>query len=359
MRSRRRFGGWRVLALIPILLAGCSGPGAASAARPTPCAATGCSPTTAEAPTPCVAQTCAAGPVQVFVEPDAGERPILRAIASAQRTLWVEVYILSDRNVVQALETAAQRGVDVRVLLEPHPYGGGEVSAQKDIETLNAAGVHAKASDPAYYYTHAKVMLVDGATAYILTSNLSKSGLGGTTSGANREYGVLDTDPGDAAELQSILQADWDHTLPALTRQRLVISPVNSRADLFALISSARRSIQIEDEEFYDLPSEQALIAAARRGVQVNLVLPAGATGEFADIARLTQGGVRVRLLSAPYPHAKVVLVDGVVAFVGSQNFSSTSLDQNREVGIVIADSTALNTLNQVVVQDWTLATSA
>lgn len=119
---------------------------------------------------PCVAASCAANNVKVFVEPDVGEAPILHGIVSAQRSLWVEVYILSDRNVTRALESAAQRGVDVRVMLEPHPFGGGDVSAQKLIEELNAAGVRARASDPAYYYTHAKLMLVDGAMAYILYS---------------------------------------------------------------------------------------------------------------------------------------------------------------------------------------------
>ena len=297
--------------------------------------------------------------MRVFVEPDAGEAPVLHGIASAQHALWVEVYILSDRNVTRALETAAQRGVDVRVLLEPHPFGGGDVSAQKLIEELNAAGVHAQASDPAYYYTHAKLMLVDGATAYILTSNLSKSGLGGTASGANREYGVIDTDPGDAAELASILHADWDHTTPTLTQARLLVSPVNSRPGLLTLIGSARATIQIEDEEFYDQPSEDALVAAARRGARVEVVLPAGASGEAADIARLKAGGVRVRLLTAPYPHAKLVVVDGTVAFVGSQNFSATSLDQNREVGSVLADHSALATLTQVFGQDWSLASDA
>lgn len=354
---------WCILATLLVVgqLAGCSLPGSGSAARPTACAASGCPSTNASA-TPlstCISTSCAARNIQVFVEPDAGEAPILHGIASAQRALWVEVYILSDRNVTRALETAAQWGVDVRVLLEPHPFGGGDVSAQKQIEELNAAGVHAQPSNPAYYYTHAKLMLVDGATAYILTSNLSKSGLGGTASGANREYGAIDTDPGDVTEIASILRADWDHTTPSLTQARLLVSPVNSRPGLLALLGSAKQTIQLEDEEFYDQPSEDALVAAARRGVRVEVVLPSGATSESADISRLKTGGVHVRLLTAPYPHAKLVVVDGEVAFIGSENFSATSLDQNREVGIVLADHSALGVLTQVYAQDWPLASDA
>src|SRR5579872_3989585 len=54
--------------------------------------------------------------VQVFVEPDDGEQVITNAIANAQKSIWLEIYILSDRNVIRALEEAANQGVDVRVM---------------------------------------------------------------------------------------------------------------------------------------------------------------------------------------------------------------------------------------------------
>src|ERR1700694_1510731 len=63
--------------------------------------------------------------VQVFVEPDGGEHPIHNAIEAAKKSGWLEMYILSDRNVIRALEDAANHGVDVRVMLEPHPFGSG------------------------------------------------------------------------------------------------------------------------------------------------------------------------------------------------------------------------------------------
>ena len=72
---------------------------------------------------------CTTGPgvqgVQVYVEPAAGEHPITDAISTAKQSIWLEIYILSDRNVIRALEEAANRGIDVRVMLEPHPFGGG------------------------------------------------------------------------------------------------------------------------------------------------------------------------------------------------------------------------------------------
>ncbi len=88
-------------------------------------------------------------------------------------------HLLTDRTVIRALEDAVHRGVDVRVLLEAHPFGSGDVSAARTLEELQAAGVSARPANPVFRYTHEKALVVDAATAYILTSNLSRSGLGG------------------------------------------------------------------------------------------------------------------------------------------------------------------------------------
>lgn len=357
---RRR--GVCILALAVALL----GSGCAPSAGSVACGGSACVGATATihiatSPPACASAACAARDIHVFVEPDAGEAPILHAIQTAITSVWVEVYLLTDRNVVYALENAASRGVDVRVLLETHPFGGGDVSAQRLIEELSAAGVQAHAADPAYHYTHEKALVIDGATAYILTCNLSKSGLGGSGSGANRDYGVIDTNAADVAGVAAIFQADWSRTPARVTDSRLVVSPINARSSLAALIASAHSGLLVEDEEMYDTSSEDALIAAVKRGVNVEVVLPppSGPSSYSADVARLMNGGVHVRYLSVPYMHAKLMVVDRLFAFVGSENFSSTSLDENRELGIVLADQAALATLTHTFDQDWALATAA
>ena len=104
---------------------------------------------------------CTTGPgvqgVQVYVEPDAGEHPITDAINVAQKSIWLEIYILTDRNVIRALEEAANRGVDVRVMLEPHPFGGGG-SPARTMDQLRAAGAKVQESNPSFALTHEKGM---------------------------------------------------------------------------------------------------------------------------------------------------------------------------------------------------------
>ncbi len=127
----------------------------------------------------CTSGTGAQG-VRVYVEPNDGEQVITGAIKSASKSIWLEIYILSDRNVIRALEEAANRGLDVRVMLEPHPFGGGS-SAPRTLDELAAAGVKAQFSSPDFTLTHEKGMIIDGTTVYIMTSNFSRAALGGSS----------------------------------------------------------------------------------------------------------------------------------------------------------------------------------
>jgi len=97
--------------------------------------------------------------VRVYVEPDDGEQVITGVIKGARKSVWLEIYILSDRNVIRALEDAANNGIDVRVMLEPRPFGGG-TSPSKTIDQLKAAGIKAQYTSPDFALTHEKGMIM-------------------------------------------------------------------------------------------------------------------------------------------------------------------------------------------------------
>lgn len=308
------------------------------------------------------AGNCTTGPgvqgVHVFVEPDAGEHPITDAISAAKKSVWIEIYLLTDRNVIRALEEAPNRGVDVRVMLEPHPFGGG--SPARTMDQLRAAGAKVQDSNPSFALTHEKGMIVDGVTAYIMTSNFSRSALGsysGSSGFNNREYAIVDANPQEVQAITAIFQADWNRTAAQFNDPNLIVSPVNARNAFLALINNARSTLLVEAEEMKDAIIEQALVSAAQHGVQVQVILPAphGSSGDSnsQDISAIKQGGVQVREDSRLYMHAKMMVVDGQKAFVGSENISMQSLDQNRELGIIVSDQGVLHTLQQTFQQDW------
>ena len=295
--------------------------------------------------------------VQIFVEPDAGEHSITNAIASAKKSLWLEMYLLTDHNVIRALEEAAQRGVDVRVMLEAHPYGSGSGSPAETLDRLKAAGIQTETTNPSFALTHEKGMLIDSNTVYIMTANFTLSALGGTGKIRNREYGIIDSNPQDVQAVNAIFNADWNRTDVHFDDPNLVVSPINSRNAFLSLINNAHRVLVIEAEEMNDMSIEQALGNAAQRGVRVQIILPApdalSGDSNSQGIQTIRQENVQVREDTHLYMHAKMIVVDGQRAFVGSENISAASLDQNRELGIIISAPNVLNTLQQTFQGDW------
>lgn len=301
--------------------------------------------------------------VRVFVEPDSGESVVVNAISDAQKSVWVEMYLLSDTKVIHALEDAANHGIDVRVMLEPHPFGGTPPS--RTLDQLKAANIKAQYTDPDFALTHEKGMIIDGKTAYIMTSNFTRSALGGYSNGSyleNREYDIIDTNAKDVQAVIAIFNADWNHTTAQFNDPNLVVSPVNSRNDFTTLINSAHHTLLIEAEEMDDSAIEQTLVNAEQRGVHIQVILPAP-SGSQSDsnsqgINTIKQGGVQVKEDSKLYMHAKIIVVDGKTAFVGSENISAQSLDRNRELGIIVSDTGVLSTLQSTFQKDWTISHS-
>jgi len=205
-------------------------------------------------------------------------------------------------------------------------------------------------------------MIIDGTAAYIMTSNFSRAALGGSSGSSgfrNREYDIVDTNPQDVQAVSAIFQADWDRTTAQFNDSNLVVSPVNSRNAFTTLISSAHSTLLVEAEEMNDPGIEQALANAEQHGVKVQVILPSpsgsGSSGDSNSqgINTIKQGGVQVREDPRLYMHAKIIVVDGQKAFVGSENLATQSLDQNRELGILVSDAGVLHTLEQTFQQDW------
>lgn len=291
--------------------------------------------------------------IKLFVQPQDGEEAVIDAIAGAKKSVWVKVYLMSDREVIDALTSAAKKGKDVRVMLESRPYGGGGLSPREVTALLQKGGVQVKTTNTKFRLTHEKSMVVDGATAYIMTCNLSSSALGGK----NREYGVIDSQPDDVKAVIDIFNADWNRTEAKLTNPHLVVSPINSRKVFSSLINEARSTLEIQAEVLNDDEIEELIADAGRRGVNVQVIIPntSGSLEEGNDEGSTTlkSGNVAVKESSGFYMHAKMILVDKKKAYIGSINISTSSFDKNRELGIVVSDTTVLQTLSDTFKQDW------
>jgi phosphatidylserine/phosphatidylglycerophosphate/cardiolipin synthase-like enzyme len=238
----------------------------------------------------------------------------------------------------------------VRVILEPTPYLNEDAN-RAAADTLAAAGVTVRWATPRFSFTHAKVLIVDHARLAVMTLNLTAAGLGG-----NREYAAVDADPVDVAAAEAVFAADETGDV-AGAAGRLVTSPDTSRAAFAELIEGATASLTIETEELTDPGIVAALLAARARGVGVTLVWP-GPPDTGAAFTKLAAAGATVRATATPLIHAKVVVADGRALYLGSANFTPTSLDRNRELGLRLDDAALARRVAATVVDDAARGTS-
>jgi len=319
---------------------------------------TACSPTTREDRPTTDTATClrtiapAPGTVTgIFVEPDDTRAPILNELDHARCTIDVAVYLLTDAEVIAALEAAASRGVRVRLILEHYPYGGG--GGQDDLaDRLRSEGIDVQWSDNQFRFTHAKYIVVDRQVALILNQNLTKSSFTG-----NREFGAVTTDPEAVMGAQLIFDRDWERNRQPVAAPPLIVSPSDSRARYEKIIGEARVSIDLYAEVIQDPEIIEALEDAVTRGVRVRLILnPSSGAEDIATVAGLRSRGVDVRAATRLYIHAKLMIVDGTTAIVGSQNFTRTSLDANRELALIVQDPLAVARCREIFTTDWDAA---
>ena len=174
---------------------------------------------------------------------------------------------------------------------------------------------------------------------------------------STRDFWVLDEVAGDISAVETTFNYDIaGATRVPVTHGGLVWSPGSSTA-LTSVITSARRSLLVENQEMDIVSIERALDAASARGVLVTVVMTKSSS-YLSALTGLARHGVRVELLSSSqvFVHAKVICADcsatSGTLFVGSENFSTSSLDYNRELGVITHSVGAIRVVRPTVLSD-------
>ncbi|MBO0879457.1 MAG: hypothetical protein J2P17_03615 [Mycobacterium sp.] len=292
----------------------------------------------------------------LITEPADGPQLIDRFIASARSSVDMTMYELVDTTTEQALVHDAKRGVTVRVILDRNR----ELHSNQPAYTqLAGAGVHVVWAPSGFKATHQKTITVDHARSLILTGNLVSRYYAAT-----RDFGIVDTDRADVDAIEATFAADFTGSpITPHDGHGLVWSPTDARPHLLDLINSAHATLRIENEEMSDAAVIHALEQAAQRGVHVEVTMTNTGNAYATKFDELTGAGVHVATDTGEKPvyiHAKAILVDAgtptAKLFLGSENFSRTSLTGNRELGVITTNPTILTAVNGTLAQDFAQA---
>lgn len=114
----------------------------------------------------------------------------------------------------------------------------------------------------------------------------------------------------------------------------IVVCPINCRPVLEGLLGSAQHRIAIQTQYILDDRIQQLLL---RKDPDVDLQIIVANTDDN-DPLQQYWGPDILRRLRQYYNHTKVIIIDDEVMLLGSMNMSATSLDRNREIGVIIRD---------------------
>lgn len=290
----------------------------------------------------------------LVTEPDQGMTAIYNLIASAKKSIDMTMYELTDITVTDALAKAAAAGVKVRVILDQSGSEKKTNTPAYNYLKKNKCGVHW--ANPAYAVTHQKTITIDAAASAIMTLNLTPAGYATT-----RDFAVITNNAADVAAIEATFNADFTNAkITPPTGENLVWSPTNSLNSLLALINGATKSLLISQEEFDESEIESALESALKRGVAVTLVEENLEDKYNATLTALKTAGAKIAVYTSStgyYIHAKTVLADYGTAqaklFVGSENFTANSLQDNRELGLIFSDAACMAGVQTAITADF------
>jgi cardiolipin synthase A/B len=235
----------------------------------------------------------------------------------------------TDKDILAAMIQAHDRGVDVRVILEGNVYGLPHANTAF-LNALKAVKISTVYADTyRYAFTHAKFWLIDDRF-YISTGNLTRSFFEG-----NRDFIFSSSESGTLDFLEQVFQADALHegVDRAKIPSHVVVSPIDARTKIEGIMTSAKQEVIVYTQTLEDDDIKEILTTQQNAWVRVRVCTAVNESNtESASGTALAW-----TFLAKPYLHGKIIIIDNKKIFLGSQNLTKNSLENNREIGIILA----------------------
>lgn len=296
---------------------------------------------------------------------------MLEAIAGARTSVAMASYIFDSHGIgaefVKALGAAARRGVQVRVLIDDVD---ARFSSSTAVKPLREEGVTVAVFNPPLVparlhavnlRNHRKILVVDGAVGFTGGLNIDcRYWRPDAPHHAFRDLQFRLRGP-VVAQLAEVFVDDWHFATDEALRGPQWFPQLAAAGEVLARgieagpdedferlrwaiiggLNAAQRSVRILTPYFVpDQVLISALNAAAMRGVEVDIVIPARSDlphvhwAIFGQLHQVLGHGCRVWTRPGPFDHSKLLIVDGAWTLIGSANWDARSLRLNFEFDV-------------------------
>lgn len=298
---------------------------------------------------------------------------IISELENASHHIHLEYYIIEEdklgNNIKDILIRKAKEGVEVRVIYD---YLGSWDLSDHYIDSIIAAGAEVYSFLPVHFpkftnkinnRNHRKIIVVDGKVGFVGGMNIAIRYIEGNESMGSWRDTHLKIEGDAVSSLQQIFLIDWSFVSNKIIKSKKYFPPhsientclvqitasgpdsdwASIMQAYFSAITTAQDHIYISMPYF--IPNESMLTAlktAALSGVEVRIMIPYHSDSHIvfrstlSFVSELLEAGIHVHFFKNGFNHSKLVMVDGILASVGSANMDIRSFDQNFEVNALI-----------------------
>ena len=258
-------------------------------------------------------------------------------IQNAKKSIEIAIFRFDRAEIEASLKAAVVRGVAVSAIIA-YTNRGGEINLRKlEMRLLEVGVVVSRTASDLLRY-HDKLMIVDRRDLYVLSFNFTHLDID-----HSRGFGIVTRNHKLVQEAAKLFEADTLRQPYKAGMDTFVVSPVNSRRVIAALLRKAKQQLLIYDPQIDDLEMTRILLERAKAGVEVKVI--GRMKGDKLGIDVMDLAGLRL--------HTRTIIVDGKQAFVGSQSLRGAELDSRREVGLIVTEPKLLKGLLQTFHADW------
>jgi cardiolipin synthase A/B len=314
--------------------------------------------------------------VEIFTNGPAFYPAMLEAIRAAKHSVLMELYIFQPGKIadqfVDALSDRARHGVKVTIVVDAI----GSLSLRgRPVRRLRKAGCRIESYQQIRWYslarlnnrTHRELLIVDGLVAFAGGAGIADWWATGRKRSPLWRDTMARIEGPVVAALQGVAAENWleccgeiltgpqyfpnlderGQTTAFVVRSSPSDRATASRVTFQLLMEGADQDVRISTPYFLpDRALRRALIDLAGRGVEVSIVLAGPATDQrwvrYASRrmwGTLLAAGIRIHEYRGSMMHAKVLIVDGEWAVLGTTNMDNRSFEHNDEVNVAMRDA--------------------
>jgi phosphatidylserine/phosphatidylglycerophosphate/cardiolipin synthase-like enzyme len=277
--------------------------------------------------------------MKLLEQPGEGVDSLVRAMDRAKQRIEISIFRFDRSELEKAMVRAVNRGVFVHALIAYTNRGGEKNLRALEMRLLeHGVNVARTAGDLVRY--HGKFMIVDRKELHVLGFNFTY-----LDTEHSRSFGLITRNPELVEEAVKLFEADTKRQDYDAGSPHFIVSPANTRAELSAFISEARKDLIIYDPRISDPRMIRLLQDRAKAGVAIRII------GKLDGEPNLQVRGLfKMRL------HVRTMVRDGKHVFLGSQSLRTAEMDTRREVGIIFADRQIAARIIKTFENDWTNA---